>query len=54
VTPKIENGVVCMLEIVTDHVTDVSPVRAFKAMFWLGAQGTEHFVDGKTDRQGEF
>ena len=43
-TPKIENGVVTVLGIVTDNVTDISPVRALAGLRTLNCSGSS---DGK-------
>jgi eukaryotic-like serine/threonine-protein kinase len=40
VTPTIENGVVTKLQLLTDDVTDISPVRALQGLEALGCAGT--------------
>ncbi len=46
-TPKIENGVVTEICIVTDNVTDVSPVRALAGLKVLNCRGT--YVSGRSN-----
>jgi hypothetical protein len=41
VTPKIEGGVVASLDFVSDHVTDISPVRALAGLTSLACYGSE-------------
>jgi serine/threonine protein kinase len=40
-TPKIQNGVVREFGFLTDHVTDISPVRAFAGLIWLSCAGPQ-------------
>jgi hypothetical protein len=37
---KIEDGVVTEFRIVTDHVTDIAPIRVFNGLRWLNCSGT--------------
>ena len=37
---KIENGVVTEFKIVTDHVTDIAPIRVWSALRSLDCSGT--------------
>lgn len=34
-THKVENGIVTQLQLLTDHVSDISPVQALSGLCWL-------------------
>jgi serine/threonine protein kinase/Leucine-rich repeat (LRR) protein len=50
VTHKIEGGVVTNLEFVTDHVTDISPVRTLQGLTVLKCNGSDSGKPGITGR----
>jgi serine/threonine protein kinase/Leucine-rich repeat (LRR) protein len=46
IEPTIENGLVLRLKIVADHITDISPVRAFKSLEMLDCSNSDWGVLG--------